>query len=131
MFSTGLVLPPTNSLRTSFTTFLQGGNVRAVDQHLEFYVREDADVRKSSGSIRAPRVDVIILEEAAYAPQRALSMILAAARSRGTHVIATYDLHQLDPVAGGSGMSVSSRDDGDRAKLLRQAFPTYLLVELE
>ncbi|CAN0594434.1 unnamed protein product, partial [Laminaria digitata] len=59
------------------------------------------------GSIRTPRVDVVIVEEAAYIPIRTLSMILAAAHSSGAHVIGTFDTHQLQPVRESSGMSIS------------------------
>ncbi|CAN0473908.1 unnamed protein product, partial [Hapterophycus canaliculatus] len=56
------------------------------------------------GSIHIPRVDVVIIEEAAYMSLHALSMILAAAHSSGVHVIGTYDTHQLQPVRESSGM---------------------------
>lgn len=123
VFSTGLALPPTNGLRSSFTRLPPGWIVRTVDHQLGLYVGEDANARKSSGSIHVSRVDVIFLGKAAYAPLGALGMIPAAAHSRGTHATATYDLYLLEPVAGGSSMPVR-RDSVDRAKLSRQAFPT-------
>ncbi|CAN0535314.1 unnamed protein product, partial [Ectocarpus sp. 8 AP-2014] len=56
------------------------------------------------GSIHIPRVDVVIIEEAAYMSLHALSMIFAATHSSGVHVIGTYDTHQLQPVRESSGM---------------------------
>ncbi|CAB1096373.1 unnamed protein product [Ectocarpus sp. CCAP 1310/34] len=79
----GLVLTPTNSLRTSYINLPSGW------------------------SIRTPKVDVFIIEEAASMPLRTLSMILAAASSSGTHVIGTYDTHQLQPICDSSGMAIS------------------------
>ena len=73
------------------------------------------------------KVDVIIIEEAAYMPLRTLSMVMAAAYGSGTHVIGTYDVHQLQPVCDSSGMSIS-RDNVDRKVILEQAFPTCFHV---
>ncbi|CAN0303010.1 unnamed protein product [Ectocarpus sp. 4 AP-2014] len=60
-------------------------------------------------------------------PLRTLSMILDAARCSGTHVIGTYDTHQLQPVCESSGMSISS-DNVDRKVILEKAFPTCFHV---
>ncbi|CAB1108591.1 unnamed protein product [Ectocarpus sp. CCAP 1310/34] len=92
VFKTGLVLTPTNNLRTSYT---------------------DRPSGKTAGSIHIPRVDVVIIEEAAYMSLHVLSMILAAAHSNGVHVIGTYDTHQLQPVRENSDMSISV-DNVDR-----------------
>lgn len=123
IFKSGLVLTPTNSLRTSFTDMPPGWSVKTADHQLGFYLGGDSQVRKTAGSIRIPRVDVVIIEEAAYMPVRTLSMILAAAQSSGAHVIGTFDIHQLQPVGKSSGMSIS-RDNIDRKVVLEQAFPT-------
>ncbi|CAB1116431.1 unnamed protein product [Ectocarpus sp. CCAP 1310/34] len=58
---------------------------------------------------------------------RFLSMILAAAHSSGTHVIGTYDTHQLQPVCDSSGMSIS-KDNVDMRVILENAFPICFLV---
>ncbi|CAB1099457.1 unnamed protein product [Ectocarpus sp. CCAP 1310/34] len=112
-FEGGLVLTPTNSLRTSYINLSSGWSVNTADHQLGFYLSDDSFVRKTAGSIRTLKVDVFIIEEAAYIPLRTLSMILAAAHSSGTHVIGTYDTHQLQPVCYSSGMSIS-RDNVDR-----------------
>ncbi|CAB1096640.1 unnamed protein product [Ectocarpus sp. CCAP 1310/34] len=126
-FETGLVLTPTNSLRTSYTNLPSGWSVKTADHQLGFYLSDDSYVKKTAGSIRTLKVDVIIIEEAAYMPLRTLSMILAAAHSSGTHVIGTYDTHQLQPVCDSSGMSIS-RDNVDRKVILEKAFPTCFHV---
>ncbi|CAM9623129.1 unnamed protein product, partial [Hapterophycus canaliculatus] len=123
IFKTGLVVTPTNSLRTSFTDMPRGWSVKTADHQLGFYLGDDSHVKKTAGSIRTLKVDVIIIEEAAYMPLRTLSMILAAAHCSGTHVIGTYDTHQLQPVEDSSGMS-TSRDNVDRRIVLERAFPT-------
>ncbi|CBJ27580.1 hypothetical protein Esi_0075_0065 [Ectocarpus siliculosus] len=127
IFKTGLVVTPTNSLRTSFTDMPSGWSVKTADHQLGFYLGNDSEMRKTAGSIRTLKVDVIIIEEAAYMPLRTLSMILAAARCSGTHVIGTYDTHQLQPVCESSGMSISS-DNVDRKVILEKAFPTCFHV---
>ncbi|CAN0341091.1 unnamed protein product [Ectocarpus sp. 6 AP-2014] len=127
IFKTGLVVTPTNSLRTSFTDMPSGWSVKTADHQLGFYLGNDSDMRKTAGSIRTLKVDVIIIEEAAFMPLRTLSMILAAARCSGTHVIGTYDTHQLQPVCESSGMSISS-DNVDRKVILEKAFPTCFHV---
>ena len=123
VFKTGLVLTPTNSLRTSYTDLPPGWSVRTADHQLGFYIGDDAHVRKTAGSIHIPRVDVVIIEEAAYMSLHALSMILAASHSTGAHVIGTYDTHQLQPVRESSGMSISV-DNVDRQVVLERSFPT-------
>ncbi|CAN0443214.1 unnamed protein product [Ectocarpus sp. 12 AP-2014] len=127
IFKTGLVVTPTNSLRTSFTNLPSGWNVKTADHQLGFYLGDDSHVKKTAGSIRTLKVDVIIIEEAAYMPLRTLSMVLAAAHSSGTHVIGTYDTHQLQPVCESSGMSIS-RDNVNRKFILEKAFPTCFHV---
>ncbi|CAB1112833.1 unnamed protein product [Ectocarpus sp. CCAP 1310/34] len=127
IFKTGLVVTPTNSLRTSFTNLPSGWNVKTADHQLGFYLGDDSHVKKTAGSIRTLKVDVIIIEEAAYMPLRTLSMVLAAAHSSGTHVIGTYDTHQLQPVCESSGMSIS-RDNVNRKVILEKAFPTCFHV---
>ncbi|CAM9767386.1 unnamed protein product, partial [Laminaria digitata] len=127
IFKTGLVLTPTNSLRTSFTDMPSGWSVKTADHQLGFYLGGDSHVRKTAGSIRTPKVDVVIVEEAPYMQIRTLSMILAAAHSSGAHVIGTFDTHQLQPVCESSGMSIS-RDNVDRKDILEQAFPTCFHV---
>ena len=87
----------------------------------------DSHVRKTAGSIRTPKVDVVIVEEAAYVSIRTLSVILAAAHSSGAHVIGIFDTHHLQPVCESSGMSIS-RDNVDRKAILEQAFPTCFHV---
>ncbi|CAN0465870.1 unnamed protein product [Ectocarpus sp. 12 AP-2014] len=126
-FETGLVLTPTKSLRTSYTNLPSGWSVKTADHQLGFYLSDDSYVKKTAGSVRTLKVDVIIIEEAAYMPLRTLSMILAAAHSSGTHVIGTYDMHQLLPVCDSSGMSIS-RDNVDRKVILENAFPTCFHV---
>ncbi|CAM9189604.1 unnamed protein product [Pylaiella littoralis] len=127
IFKTGLVVTPTNSLRTSFTNLPSGWNAKTADHQLGFYLGDDSHVKKTAGSIRTLKVDVIIIEEAAYMPLRTLSMVLAAAHSSGTHVIGTYDTHQLQPVCESSGMSIS-RDNVNRKVILEKAFPTCFHV---
>ncbi|CAN0441584.1 unnamed protein product [Pylaiella littoralis] len=127
IFKTGLVVTPTNSLRTSFTDMPSGWSVKTADHQLGFYLGNDSQVRKTAGSIRTLKADVIIIEEAAYMPLRTLSTILAAAHCSGTHVIGTYDTHQLQPVHENSGMSIS-RDNVDRKVVLEKAFPTCFHV---
>ncbi|CAM9948387.1 unnamed protein product [Ectocarpus sp. 6 AP-2014] len=127
IFKTGLVVTPTNSLRTSFTHLPSGWNVKTADHQLGFYLGDDSHVKKTAGSIRTRKVDVIIIEEAAYIPLRTLSMLLTAAMSSGTHVIGTYDTHQLQPVCESSGMSIS-RDNVNRKVILEKAFPTCFHV---
>ncbi|CAB1116244.1 unnamed protein product [Ectocarpus sp. CCAP 1310/34] len=122
IFKTGLVLTPTNSLRTSFTDMPCGWSEKTADHQLGFYLGNGSHVRKTAGPIRTLKVDVIIIEEAAYMPLRTLRMILAAAHSSGTHVIGTYDTHQLQPVCDSSGMSIS-KDNVDRRVILENAFP--------
>ncbi|CAB1116215.1 unnamed protein product [Ectocarpus sp. CCAP 1310/34] len=122
IFKTGLVVTPTNSLRTSFTDMPCGWSVKTADHQLGFYLGDDSEMRKTAGSIRTLNVDVIIIEEAAYMPLRTLSMILAAAHCSGTHVIGTYDTHQLQPVCDSSGRSIS-KDNVDRRVILEKAFP--------
>ncbi|CAB1101988.1 unnamed protein product [Ectocarpus sp. CCAP 1310/34] len=99
-----------------------GRSVKAADHQLGIYMGDDSHVKKTAGSIRTLKADVIIIEEAAYMPLRTLSMILAAAHCNGTHVIGTYDTHQLQPVEDSSGMS-TSRDNVDRRVVLEKAFP--------
>ena len=84
-------------------------------------------MRKTAGSIRTPRVDVVVVEEAADMPIGTLSMILVAAHSSGAHVIGTFDTHQLQPVSESSGMTIS-RDNVDRKAILEQAVPTCFHV---
>ncbi|CAB1105891.1 unnamed protein product [Ectocarpus sp. CCAP 1310/34] len=120
-------LTPTNGLRTSYTNLPSGWSVKTADHQLEFYLSDDSYVKKTVGSIRTLKVDVIIIEEAACMPLRTLRMILAAAHSSGTHVIGTYDTHQLQPVCDSSGMSIS-RDNVDRKVILAKAFPTCFHV---
>ncbi|CAN0325164.1 unnamed protein product, partial [Ectocarpus sp. 6 AP-2014] len=127
IFKTGLVVTPTNSLRTSFTNLPSGWNVKTAGHQLGFYLGDDSHVKKTAGSIRTRKVDVIIIEEAAYMPLRTLSMLLTAAMSSGTHVIGTYDMHQLQPVCESSGMSIS-RDNVNRKVILEKAFPTCFHV---
>ncbi|CAB1102471.1 unnamed protein product [Ectocarpus sp. CCAP 1310/34] len=122
IFKTGLVLTPTSILRTAFTDMPCGWSVKTADHQLGFSLGNGSHVRKTAGSIRTLKVDVIIIEEAAYMPLRTLSMILAAAHSSGTHVIGTYDTHQLQPVCDSSGMSIS-KANVDRRVILEKAFP--------
>eukprot|EP00903_Cladosiphon_okamuranus_P014899 g13796.t1 len=107
------------SLRTDLPP---GWSVKTADHQLGFNLSDDSHVRKTAGSIRTLKVDVVIIEEAAYMPLRTLSMVMAAAHGSGTHVIGTYDVHQLQPVCDSGGMSIS-RDNVDRKVILEQAFP--------
>lgn len=89
-------------------------------------------MKKTSGSVRIPRFDVVIVEEATCISVHALTVILTTAHSNDAHVIATYylllyDVHHLQPVVEDSGMSIS-RDDIGRAKVLKDAFPTCFHV---
>ncbi|CAB1110488.1 unnamed protein product [Ectocarpus sp. CCAP 1310/34] len=122
VFETDLVLTPTNSLRTSHTDLPPGWSVKTADHQLGFYIGDDTRVRKTVGSIHIPRVDVVKIEEAAYMSLHALSMILAAAHSKGVHVIGTYETHQLQPAREGSGLSISV-DNVDRQVVLERSFP--------
>jgi hypothetical protein len=57
-------------------------------------------------------------------------MVLAAADQAGAHVIATYDVHQLEAIEGstaGSGYSVSADNVADSGAESRQHFRTALL----
>lgn len=120
---TGLVVTPTNSLRTPFTDMPPGWSSKTADQQLGFCLDEDSHVRKTAGSIRTFNAEALIIEEAAFMSLLTLSMILAAAQSSGAHVIGTYDTHQLQPVEEISGMS-TSRDNVDSRVVQKKAFPT-------
>lgn len=89
-----------------------------MDQQLVFYLGEDTDVRKLSISTHVPRVNMITLEEATYLLLRTLSLMLAGVYNRSRHLIATYDVQKLKPVAWGNGISVS-RNSIDQAKLVQ------------
>ncbi|KAG5179802.1 hypothetical protein JKP88DRAFT_325850 [Tribonema minus] len=121
MFKTGLILTPTNSLRTAYTKdpLPDGWIARTYNRQLGFFVGDDMHLQKSKGALGLPKVEVIILEEAAYTSLRILSMTLAAAEHEGVHVLATYDVHQLDPVP--DGITVDNIES--RLSLLQKVFP--------
>ncbi|KAG5182759.1 hypothetical protein JKP88DRAFT_245375 [Tribonema minus] len=121
MFKAGLILTPTNSLRTAYTKdpLPEGWLARTYDRQLGFFVGADMHLQKSKGALGLPKVEVIILEEAAYTSLRILSMTLAAAEHEGVHVLATYDVHQLDPVP--DGITVDNIES--RLSLLQKVFP--------
>jgi hypothetical protein len=123
LFATGMVLTPTNSLRTAYPQLPDGWTVRTYDRQLGFFVGDEQRVQKSGGSLGLPDVSIVILEEVAYVQTRTLSMILAAAEHRGMHVIATYDMHQLDPIADTSGAHSVDADNEARLTILQRAFP--------
>jgi hypothetical protein len=126
MFETGVVLTPTNSLRTAYPKLPRGWSASTYDRQLHLSVGEAQQKEKARGSLGLPAVGVVILEEAAYVQQGILSMVLAAAEHKHVNVIATYDVHQLEPVPETSNCSLYSVADdvADRAALLQRVFPT-------
>jgi hypothetical protein len=128
MFKTGLILTPTNSLRTAYThdSLPAGWSVRTYDRQFGFFVGDEIQLQKSKGALGLAKVECVLLEEVAYVPLRALSMVLAAADHASVHSIATYDVHQLDSIEGSSSaahFSVSVNNIEDRLTLLQQVFP--------
>eukprot|EP00611_Tribonema_gayanum_P013373 TRINITY_DN2425_c0_g1_i4.p1 TRINITY_DN2425_c0_g1~~TRINITY_DN2425_c0_g1_i4.p1 ORF type:complete len:351 (+),score=51.32 TRINITY_DN2425_c0_g1_i4:260-1312(+) len=127
LFKSVLILTPTNSLRTAYTTqeLPKGWAVRTYDRQMGFFVGEGMQLQKANGALTMPRVDAVILEEAAYVPLRTLSMVCAAAAHVGAHVIATYDVHQLEPVqeSTSAGYSVTVENIESRVALMQRLFP--------
>jgi hypothetical protein len=128
LFKTGLILTPTNSLRTAYTRDLlpAGWSVRTYDRQFGFFVGDEMQLQKSKGALGLAKVECVLLEEVAYVPLRALSMVLAAADHASVHSIATYDVHQLDSIEGSSSAahySVSVNNIEDKLTLLQQVFP--------
>jgi hypothetical protein len=128
LFKTGLILTPTNSLRTAYThdSLPAGWSVRTYDRQFGFFVGDEMQLQKSKGALGLAKVECVLLEEVAYVPLRALSMVLAAADHASVHSIATYDVYQLDSIEGSSGAahySVSVKNIEDRLTLLQQVFP--------
>eukprot|EP00953_Heterococcus_sp_UTEX-ZZ885_P007851 4717-Heterococcus_DN1.PRE.1 len=128
IFKTGLILTPTNSLRTAYThdSLPAGWSVRTYDRQFGFFVGEEMQLQKSKGALGLAKVQCVLLEEVAYVPLRALSMVLAAAGHAGVHSIATYDVHQLDSIEGSSSAahySVSVNNIENKLTLLQQVFP--------
>eukprot|EP00953_Heterococcus_sp_UTEX-ZZ885_P012815 7327-Heterococcus_DN1.PRE.1 len=128
MFKTGLILTPTNSLRTTYThdSLPAGWSVRTYDRQFGFFVGDEMQLQKSKGALGLAKVECVLLEEVAYVPLRALSMVLAAADHASVHSIATYDVHQLDSIEGsssGAHYSVSVNNIEDKLTLLQQVFP--------
>eukprot|EP00953_Heterococcus_sp_UTEX-ZZ885_P007902 4743-Heterococcus_DN1.PRE.1 len=128
MFKTGLILTPTNSLRTAYThdSLPAGWSVRTYDRQFGFFVGDEMQLQKSKGALGVAKVECVLLEEVAYVPLRALSMVLAAADHAGVRSIATYDVHQLDSIEGSSSAahySVSVNNIEDKLTLLQQVFP--------
>jgi hypothetical protein len=128
MFKTGLILTPTNSLRTAYThdSLPAGWSVRTYDRQFGFFVGDEMQLQKSKGALGLAKVECVLLEEVAYVPLRALSMVLAAADHASVHSIATYDVHQLDSIEGSSSAAhyaVSVNNIEDKLTLLQQVFP--------
>jgi hypothetical protein len=124
VFSSGLILTPTNSLRTAFRDLPPGWRVSTYDRQFGFFVSDDLSVAKAAGRVGLPDVQCVILEEAAYVSTRLLSYVLAAAEHRGMSVIATYDCQQLEPVPQCHSLPSKAVDLKERQAILYQVFPT-------
>ncbi|KAG5185655.1 hypothetical protein JKP88DRAFT_311408 [Tribonema minus] len=127
LFKSVVILTPTNSLRTAYTTqeLPKGWVVRTYDRQMGLFVGEGMQLQKANGALTMPRVDAVILEEAAYVSVRTLSMVRAAAAHVGAHVIATYDVHQLEPVqeSTNANYSVTVENIESRVALMQRLFP--------
>ncbi|KAG5189672.1 hypothetical protein JKP88DRAFT_301020, partial [Tribonema minus] len=132
LFKSVLILTPTNSLRTAYTTqeLPKGWVVRTYDRQMGFFVGEGMQLQKANGALTMPRIDAVTLEEAAYVSVRTLSMVRAAAAHVGAHVIATYDVHQLEPVqeSTSTGYSVTVENIESRVALMQRLFPVSLHI---